>query len=65
MKQIKLKETVQTWPTPLILCQRCGGPTRLIGSEAHPVQDNIDLLTYSCMDCEQFTVLPIENPASH
>jgi hypothetical protein len=59
MKEIRLKETVETSPTPLIVCQRCGGPTRLIGSEAHPVQDNIDLLTYCCMGCEEFTVLPI------
>jgi len=63
MKQIKLTEKIETGSTPLIHCQHCGGLTRLIGSESHPVQDNTDLLTYVCMDCDEFLVLPIESGA--
>jgi hypothetical protein len=63
MKQIKLKEKVATGSPPLIHCQHCGGLTRLIGSESHPVQDNIDVLTYCCTACDEFLVLPIESGA--
>jgi hypothetical protein len=64
MEQIRLKEKIETSRAPSILCQHCGGPTRLFGSEAHPVQDNVDLLTYVCTGCDEFTVLPIENPTN-
>jgi hypothetical protein len=53
MKQIKLKEKIETGSTPLIHCQHCAGLTRLVGSESHPVQENTDLLTYVCMDCDE------------
>jgi hypothetical protein len=63
MKQIKLKEKIETSSTPLIHCQHCGGLTRLIGSEPHPVQDDADLLTYCCTACDEFLVLPVESGA--
>ena len=61
MKQIRIKE--EPGSTASIQCQHCGGATRLIGSEPHPVQDNIDLLTYVCTVCDEFLVLP-ENQVS-
>ena len=62
MKQIKLKEKAEG-STPLIHCQHCGGLTRLIGIEPHPVEANTDLLTYCCTACDEFLVLPIERGA--
>jgi hypothetical protein len=59
MKNIEPKDTKNLAP---LLCQRCGGLMRLIGSEPHPVEDKTDLLTYSCTACEEFLVLP--NPIS-
>jgi hypothetical protein len=49
MKNIEPKDTKNLAP---LLCQRCGGLMRLIGSEPHPVEDKTDLLTYSCTACE-------------
>jgi hypothetical protein len=56
MKHIEPKDTKTLAP---VLCQRCGGLMRLIGSEPHPVEAKTDLLTYSCTACEEFLVLPI------
>jgi hypothetical protein len=61
MRQIEPK--VSESPAP-ILCQRCGGLMRLIGSEPHPVEAKTDLLTYACTGCEDFLVLPVAMPAS-
>ena len=60
MKQIELKEHEILQP---LLCQRCGGLMRLVGSEPHPVEARTDLLTYTCTRCEEFLVLPIPTPA--
>ena len=56
MKHIQLQEMKSL---PSILCQLCGGPMRLIGSEPHPVENNADLLTYCCTSCDEFSVLPM------
>jgi hypothetical protein len=58
MKQIQLKEVTPATPCD---CQSCGGLLRLIGSEPHPVQDNTDLLTYTCTVCDEFQVVPVES----
>jgi len=61
MKQIELKSVAGS---ALHLCQQCGHPMRLIGSEPHPVMSGTDLLTYCCTACEEFLVLPGEVPAN-
>lgn len=33
-------------------CERCTGPTRLIGIEPHPVAARTDLRTYHCLVCD-------------
>jgi hypothetical protein len=60
MKQIELKSVTGS---ALHLCQQCGHPMRLIGSEPHPIASGSDLLTYCCTRCEQFLVLPTEGSA--
>ena len=60
MKQIELKSVTGS---ALHLCQQCGHPMRLVGSEPHPAQANTDLLTYCCTSCEEFLVLPMESAA--
>lgn len=49
-----------------MLCGHCGGVLRLVGSEPHPVQDNTDLLTFSCTRCEelQVVVMPLATPGA-
>lgn len=44
--------------TALARCGKCGGLMRLIGSEPHPTKDDTDLITYSCVRCEAFEVVP-------
>jgi hypothetical protein len=61
MKQIELKEHQALQP---LLCQRCGGLMRLVGSEPHPVEEKTDLLTYACTGCEEFLVLPVPLPVA-
>jgi hypothetical protein len=61
MKHIEIKDT-KSW-APL-LCQRCGGLMRLIGSEPHPTEAKTDLLTYTCTACEDLLVLPLPIPAT-
>jgi hypothetical protein len=61
MKHIEPKDQTNFAP---LLCQRCGGLMRLIGSEPHPVEAKTDLLTYSCTACEEFLVLPVSIPAT-
>jgi len=46
-----------------LLCPRCGGLMRLVGSEPHPVEAKADLLTYSCTGCEELLVLPVSDDA--
>jgi hypothetical protein len=62
MKHIELEEMKSLRP---LLCQCCGGLMRLIGSEPHPVEAKTDLLTYCCTACDEFLVLPIQNPANN
>jgi len=62
MKHIEPKEMASLAP---LLCQRCGGLMRLIGSEPHPTEAKTDLLTYSCTACEDFLVLPISIPPTN
>jgi hypothetical protein len=62
MNQIILLK--QETPSTTIHCQFCGGAMRLFGSEPHPVEDNLDLLTYVCAACNEFAVSPIESPPS-
>lgn len=59
MKHIVGKEPVTL---ASLLCQRCGGLMRLVGSEPHPVEAKTDLLTYSCTACEELFVLPVAIP---
>jgi hypothetical protein len=61
MKQIELKNVTGLAPH---LCQHCDGLMRLIGSEPHPVEAGTDLLTFCCTSCDEFLVLPIEEPAN-
>ena len=43
------------------VCAKCSGPTRLIGIEPHPTQDQTDLRTYACIACDavQACVVPM------
>jgi len=59
MKHIEIREKKSLAP---LLCQRCGGVMRLVGSEPHPVEARTDLLTYSCTACEELFVLPVPIP---
>jgi len=42
-------------------CTKCGGRTRLVGIEPHPIKDHTDLRTYECLACDalQARVVPI------
>jgi hypothetical protein len=60
MKQIEIKDATSLAP---LLCGRCGGLMRLIGSEPHPTEAKTDLLTYSCTACDEFQLLSIPIPA--
>jgi hypothetical protein len=62
MKQIELDEMESVAP---LLCQDCGGPMRLIGSEPHPVEAETDLRTYCCTACDEFFVQSIKPPANN
>jgi hypothetical protein len=62
MKQIEIKHADSLAP---LLCRRCGGLMRLIGSEPHPVEAKTDLLTYSCTACEEFLALPLPIPLAN
>ncbi len=55
MKRIELEEVKELAPHR---CERCGGLTRLIASEPHPDEAKTDLLTYSCMTCDEYSVVP-------
>ncbi len=33
-------------------CEKCTGPTRLVGIEPHPTKARTDLRTYQCLACE-------------
>jgi len=45
--------------TAVVRCGKCGGLMRLVGSEPHPTKDGTDLITYSCVRCEAFDVVPV------
>jgi hypothetical protein len=62
MKQIEIDVRTSTAP---LLCARCGGLMRLVGSEPHPVEVKTDLLTYSCTGCEEILVLPVPLPMAN
>jgi hypothetical protein len=55
MKRIELEEVKELAPHR---CERCGGLMRLIASEPHPDEAKTDLLTYSCMTCDEYSVVP-------
>ncbi len=59
MRTIEIKESKSLAPFP---CERCGGLMRLVGSEPHPVEDNVDLLTFNCTACGEFQVSRVEPP---
>ena len=52
MKTIEIKESTSLAPFP---CESCGGLMRLVGSEPHPVEDKVDLLTFDCTACGNCT----------
>ena len=33
------------------ICQKCGGITRLVGAERHPVMCELTVLTFECARC--------------
>jgi len=45
--------------TATVRCSKCGGLMRLVGSEPHATKDDTDLITYACVRCEAFEVVPI------
>ena len=57
MKQIELEEVEVNELAPH-RCQRCGRLMRLIASERQPVEAKTDLLTYCCMTCDEYLVVP-------
>ncbi len=59
MKTIEIKESQSVAPFP---CERCGGLMRLVGSEPHPVEAKVDLLTFNCTVCDAFQVSRVEIP---
>ena len=59
MKTIEIKESQSLAPFP---CETCGGLMRLVGSEPHPVEAKVDLLTFTCTSCGAFQVSRIEIP---
>ncbi|HEX3163759.1 MAG TPA: hypothetical protein VHQ92_14375 [Pseudolabrys sp.] len=60
MKTIEIKESTNLAPFP---CENCGGLMRLVGSEPHPVEAKVDLLTFNCTDCGAFQVSRVDIPA--
>jgi hypothetical protein len=59
MKTIEIRESKTVAPFP---CEHCGGLMRLVGSEPHPVEAKIDLLTYTCTACDAVQVSRVEIP---
>jgi predicted RNA-binding Zn-ribbon protein involved in translation (DUF1610 family) len=59
MKTIEIKESTSLAPFP---CESCGGLMRLVGSEPHPVEDKVDLLTFNCSACGEFHVSRVDIP---
>jgi len=55
MKQIQFDKLPEQ---PLHLCSRCGSLMRLVGSEPHLLDPDMDLLTYSCTSCGDYLVVP-------
>jgi hypothetical protein len=61
MKIIEINESESLTPFP---CESCGGLMCLVGSEPHPVEAKVDLLTFNCTACGAFQVTPIAIPAA-
>ena len=59
MKTIEIKESKTLAPFP---CESCGGLMRLVGSEPHPVEAKVDLLTCNCTACGAVQVSRIDIP---
>ena len=59
MKTIEFKESHTLAPFP---CESCGDLMRLVGSEPHPVEAKIDLLTFNCTSCGGFHVTRVDIP---
>jgi hypothetical protein len=59
MKTIEIKESKTLAPFP---CEFCGGLMRLVGSEPHPVEMKVDLLTFNCTACGSFHVSRVDLP---
>jgi hypothetical protein len=59
MKTIEIKESQSLAPFP---CDSCGGLMRLVGSEPHPVEAKVDLLTFNCTACDAFQVSRVDIP---
>ncbi len=60
MKTIEIKETKSVAPRSRV--ERCGGLMRLVGSEPHPGEAKIDLLTFNCTACDEFQVSRCRDP---
>jgi transcription elongation factor Elf1 len=61
MKNIEINESKSLNPFP---CERCGGLMRLVGSEPHPAESKVDLLTFTCTNCGAFHVSQVEMPTA-
>ena len=59
MKTIEIKECTNLDPFP---CETCGGLMRLVGSEPHPVEAKVDLLTFDCTACGALQVSRVDIP---
>lgn len=59
MKTIEIKESKSLSPFP---CDICGGLMHLVGSEPHPVEAKVDLLTFTCTACGAFQVSRVDIP---
>ena len=59
MKTIEITESTSLAPFP---CESCGGLMRLVGSEPHPVEAKVDLLTFHCTACGEFHVSRVNIP---
>jgi hypothetical protein len=59
MKLVKAQESKCLVPFP---CESCGGLMHLVGSEPHPVEAKVDLLTFNCTACSAVQVSRVEIP---
>ena len=47
----------QPAPVRAPACVECGGPTRLVGIEPHPIKRDMELRTFECMACDSSNAL--------